>query len=83
MMYFRGVDPDDSDQERIWDECINSAHVDPPPSNRIHACELNLRVNAQDQLSHTELAGLLEERGERERAARLRSIAARLPDDGE
>src|SRR5262249_47205827 len=68
-----------SDQERIWDDCINHTFADPPPADRLHACELNLRVNGHDRRSYTEMATLLEERGERARAARLRRIAAMLP----
>ena len=80
IVYFQGVDPEGSDQETIWNECLNSAFVHPPPPDRLHACELNLRVNGHDRRSYTEMAELLDERGERERAVRLRKIATLLPD---
>jgi membrane associated rhomboid family serine protease len=79
MEYFHGAEPHGSDQERIWDDCINSTFVAPPPADRLHACELNLRVNGHACRSYTDMATLLEERGDGARATRLRKIAAMLP----
>jgi membrane associated rhomboid family serine protease len=83
VKYFQGVDPEGSDQERIWNDCVNAGLVGPPPADQLHACELNLRVNTHDHRSYTKLAGLLEARGAEARAARLRKIAALLPRGGE
>jgi membrane associated rhomboid family serine protease len=82
MTYFHGVELEGSDQERIWNDCINHRLADPSPADRLRACELNLRVNGHDRHSYTEMAALLEEHGERARAARLRKIAALLPGSG-
>lgn len=76
--YYKGVDSDLSDQKKIWDDCINTGLMSEPPADIVHACELNLRVNAHDPRSYTQLAELLDARGDRERAATLRRIAAMM-----
>jgi membrane associated rhomboid family serine protease len=70
-----GVEPAQSDQADIWSQCDDEK----PARERLHACELNVRVNDRPPESYLRLAALLGQTGgDPDDIAALRDIAHRL-----
>jgi hypothetical protein len=75
--YFSGADDANSDQRQIWNACVH--HLDGAPTpEALRDCELNVRVNSHQPGAYAQLADLKRRAGERQDAAVLLDISARL-----
>jgi hypothetical protein len=80
-VYYEGHEPAYSDQTMMREACLEAAQAqDKPPEldQAILKCELNVRANPDLPGGYEVLATLYAERGDAERARKLKAVGARL-----